>query len=203
MALSTFTELSAAIANWLNRTDLTNEIVDFITLAETKIYRNVRVRAMEKSLSVVIGSGVAVMPSDYLELKHAYIDGSPVQTLERTLLDTVFTKYPTRSSTGKPIFIADNVDNFEFGPYPDSAYTLKGTYYAKLTALSAANETNWLITDNPDLILFAALIESVSFTGDTQRLTEWAAKYETAEATANLQAKIQRVSGSPKRSIVR
>jgi len=203
MPLSTYTELTASIANWLDRTDITTEIVDFVTLAETKIYRNIRVRALEKSLSVVISSGVAAMPTDYLELKHAYIDGSPVQTLERTLLNTIYTQYPTRSSTGKPVFIADNVDNFEFAPYPDSAYTVKGTYYAKLPALSTTNETNWLITDNPDLILFASLIESVSFTGDTRRLNEWAAKYETAESAANLQAKIQRVSGSPKRTIVR
>ncbi len=203
MPLSTYTELNTAIANWLDRTDLTNEIIDFITLAETKIYRKIRVRDMETALNVITSSGIAATPSDYIELKFAYVDGTPTQSLERTTIDTLYSLYPTRSSIAKPKFIADNVDNFEFGPFPDTDYTIKGTYYAKPAALSGSNETNFLITDNPDLILFGALIESSSFTGDTERLTEWAAKYETAENDINQQAKRQRISGGALRSIAR
>ena len=33
MALTTYTELKASVADWLNRTDLTNVIPDFISLA--------------------------------------------------------------------------------------------------------------------------------------------------------------------------
>jgi len=34
MALTTYTELKASIADWLNRSDLTAAIPDFISLAE-------------------------------------------------------------------------------------------------------------------------------------------------------------------------
>ena len=37
MALTTYTELKAAIADWLNRSDLTSQIPDFITLAEAEM----------------------------------------------------------------------------------------------------------------------------------------------------------------------
>lgn len=203
MALTTFTELNASIADWLERTDLTTQIVDLITLAEKKIYRNLRVRDMESALSVVIASGVAAMPSDFLELKHAYIDGSPTVPLERKSITDLYEKYPVRSSHGKPRFIANNVSNFEFGPYPDTTYTVLGTYYARPTALSGSNETNFLITNYPDLIFFGSLVESVSLTGDSTRLTEWVAKYEDAEQSIKFEEKRQRFSGSPLRSVLR
>ena len=42
MALTTYTELKASIADFLNRDDLTTVIPDFITLAESQINRDVR-----------------------------------------------------------------------------------------------------------------------------------------------------------------
>ena len=44
MALSTYTELKASVADWLNRTDLTSVIPDFIALAEAQIERTLRTR---------------------------------------------------------------------------------------------------------------------------------------------------------------
>ena len=203
MALTTYTELSAAIENWLERPDLTVEIADFITLAEKNIYRVLRVRDMETALNVTMSSGVAAMPSDFLELKIAYIDGSPTRILQRKSLYDLYEKYPVRSSHGRPNFIANNVDNFEFAPFPDTDYTVKGTYYARPTALSTSNETNFLITNYPDLIFFGSLIEAVGLTADTERLKEWAAKYENALNSIVKEEKRQQLSGSPLRSVAR
>ena len=47
MALGTFTELKDAIADWLDRSDLTARIPDFIALAEARINRELRIRPME------------------------------------------------------------------------------------------------------------------------------------------------------------
>ena len=50
MALSTYTELKTAIANWLNRSDLTDEISDdFIKLVESEYNAKLRVKAMHNS----------------------------------------------------------------------------------------------------------------------------------------------------------
>jgi len=49
MALSTYTELKTSIANWLNRSDLTDEISDdFIKLVESEYNSKLRIR--KKSL---------------------------------------------------------------------------------------------------------------------------------------------------------
>ena len=47
MALTNYTTLKAAIANFLARDDLTSEIDDFIDLTEADFNRRLRIRAME------------------------------------------------------------------------------------------------------------------------------------------------------------
>ena len=70
MALSTFSELKTEIANYVDRSDLTDQIPTFINLAEARINRLVRVRIMEsvKISSLVSGVKRYPLPSDYLQL---------------------------------------------------------------------------------------------------------------------------------------
>jgi hypothetical protein len=191
--ISSFTTLKNAIADWLDRDDLGDASDQFIQFAEERIYRGgtniltqqrvspVRIRAMETALSVSITSGVAAVPSDYLELKHAYISSAPVQRLERKSPEWIYTKFPQRSADSKPLYIAREGSNFMFGPYPDSdTYTLTGIYYAKLTALSASNETNTFTTNAPDLLLYGALCESSAYVGQDDRMQLWESRYEAA-----------------------
>ena len=63
MALTTYTELKAAIADFLNRDDLTTSIDDFIRLAEAQMNREVRHWDMEKR-------AVAALDTQYLSLIH-------------------------------------------------------------------------------------------------------------------------------------
>lgn len=196
MAITNYTQLQTAVENWLARDDLTSYVPDFITLAEARIYRELKIRQMETSLSATISSGVIAVPSGYTQLKWAYVDGSPTKPLTRKSLEELYQKYPTRSSDGKPAWIAREGTNFIFGPYPDSDYTIKGIYYKKLDALSASNTTNWLITDAPDLILFASLAEAKPFINDDQRIALWEGKYGNTKSQLEQQDEEEEYSGS-------
>ena len=44
MALANYADLTASVANWLNRTDLTAIIPDFVAMAESDISRDLRLR---------------------------------------------------------------------------------------------------------------------------------------------------------------
>ena len=46
MAISNYAELQTATANWLDRTDLTDRIPEFIDLAESTFNRTIRNRQM-------------------------------------------------------------------------------------------------------------------------------------------------------------
>ena len=196
MALANYSDLQASIADWLARDDLTSAIVDFIALGEARIYRELRVRAMETTFSDTIASGVIALPSGYKELKNAYVDGSPTQKLSRKTAEWIYSEYPSRSAEAKPVVIAREGSNFIFGPFPDSTYTIKGIYYKKLDPLSDSNPTNWLTDDNPDLILYASLLASQPYNMADDRLPVWSSLYKKAKATAQAEDKREELSGS-------
>lgn len=197
MALANYSDLKTSVASWLHRSDLTTFIPDFIALGEARIYRELRIRAMEVALSQAIASGVVAIPGAYVELKHAYIDGSPVQILTRKDATWIYENYPTRSADGKPKFIASDAGNFIFGPFPDSTYTVKGTYYQRLTALSDSNTTNWFTTNAPGILLFAALSEAEPFLKNDPRIELWNAKYVQEKDGIEMEERDERFSGSP------
>lgn len=171
MALTNYTELQAAVASFTHRSDLTSIIPDLITLAEKRIFREVRVRVMESTFSGTIASGVIALPSDYLELKFAYTSANPTSQLSRASASQIYAKYPMRTAEGKPQLIGREGSNFIFGPYPDSAYTVAGIYYAKPTII--ATSANALFLANPDLYLYATLAETAPYVEDDPR---WSAK---------------------------
>lgn len=194
MSITTYEELQTSVTNWLKRSDLSSYTADLISLGEARLYSDLRVRAMESSLSTAISSGVIALPSDYIDLKHAYIDGTPVVWLERKSAEWVYANYPTRSAEGKPAFIAREGSNFIFGPYADSGYTVKGIYYARPSALSSA--LNTIFTNYPGVYLFAALAEAAPFLKDDKRLPMWEAKYTDLKTRIQLESDREEFSGS-------
>ena len=67
MAISTYTELKASIANWLNRTDLTDEIADdFIKLTESDFNAKLRIRQMEQIDTITIDEETETVPTGFL-----------------------------------------------------------------------------------------------------------------------------------------
>lgn len=200
MAISTYSEVKTAVANWLNRSDLTTYIPDFVTFAEVRIYRELKVRQMETALSSAISSGTIAVPSGFTSLKYAYVDGSPTRRLEPATPQQIYEQYPTRSADAKPRHIAREGATFIFGPYPDSGYTIKGIYYKKLDALSDSNTTNWLTSDAPDLLVFAALCEAEPFIKNDPRLALWEGKYQVQKTLLESQDQNDMGSGMRMRS---
>ena len=174
MSITTYSELQTAVAGWLHRSDLTAIVPDLIVLGEKRIFRKVRCRVMETSLSDTIASGVIAVPSDYLELKYSYINTTPVSNLTKASASQIYEEFPLRSSDKKPVKIAREGSNFIFGPYPDSTYQVKGIYYAKPTSI--VSSANALFLANPDLYLFASLCEAAPYIKDDPRLAIWEAK---------------------------
>ena len=59
MALSTYSELKTSVADWLNRSDLTSAVPDFISLAEAQVERRLRTRQMIVRATATIEIGRA------------------------------------------------------------------------------------------------------------------------------------------------
>lgn len=180
-AISSYATLKTAMADWLARDDLTSYLAYLIEAGEERIYREMKVRQMETAFSSSISSGVVALPSGFRGWKSLRVDGSPSTPLQPVDLDTLYRMHPLRSADAEPLRFAINGSNVEFGPYPDSAYTIKGTYWKKLDALSDSNTSNWLITDAPYLLLWAALSEAAVFIQNDPRIGVWEGKYQSAK----------------------
>lgn len=178
MALITsFATLQTAVTDYLARSDLSTFTENFIQNAESKLYKRLRIRAMEKTYNSAISSGVLSVPSDYVQMKHAYVNTSPITWLERLSAEQIYSKYPVRSGAEIPKYYAREASSFIFGPYPGD-YSVNSIYYSRFTALSSANSTNWFIDEAPDLLLYGSLLEAEPFIKNDNRLTVWKSFYD-------------------------
>jgi hypothetical protein len=78
---------------------------------------------------------------------------------------------------GKPEYFSIVGNQLEVIPSPDTEYSAELTYYAKITALSDANTSNWLLAYAPDLYLYGALLEATPYLKDDERLVVWGQLY--------------------------
>lgn len=187
MSITTYSELQTAIANWLLRDDLATRIPEFIALAEAQMNRDLRIRDMQKRVttSMVSGTEYYDTPDDLLEIRNIQINTDPVRKLRFVTPDQQMEEYP-HNAIGTPKTVAIIGDELRLRPIPDSTNTLEIQYYGRLSALSDANTTNWLLTYAPDIYLFASLVQASAFVDVPEdQLTKWVAGYESAANGVN------------------
>ena len=195
MAITNYTELTGAVVAWLDvaTADVSSVIADLVMAGEKRIMREVRTPDMEDTHSTAISSGVIAVPTGFVELKYAYIDGSPTQRVEMVSPAVIYDRYPSRAADGKPVLMARDGSNFIFGPYPDSTYTVNLRFYKHLTAVQTT--INALFTENPDLYLWACLSESEPLLKRDERIPVWESKYQMVRELVNGEANRSHFSG--------
>lgn len=180
MALATYSDLQAAVANWLDRDDLTAHIPEFVVLAESAMNRQLRVRRMVTRATATISDAFSAVPADYLEAKSVSMsDGSCVWQLDAAAPETI-EDYASRGQTGRPLFFAVVGGEFRYYPIPDASYTATLTYFAKPQALSDANPSNWILSEHPDAYLYGTLLAAGPFLRDGEGLSTYAQLYQAA-----------------------
>lgn len=193
--ITDYDTLDAAVDDYLARSDLSSYVPLFIAQCENKLYRHLRIRAMEEALSGTISSGVLSVPADYVELKYAYIDATPIRWLQQVTPEQLYKKYPVRSGTEYPSVMAREGSNFIFGPYPGD-YDVVGLYYKRLPHLNSSSPTtNWFTSDAPDLLLYGSLLEAEPFIKNDARLPLWKQMYDMAMQTVMGEEKRESRSG--------
>ena len=181
MSLSNYSDLKTTVANYLGRSDLTAQIPTFISLAEIRLARQLRLRQMLKVVSstTTAGDNTVGLPSDFLSVRDFYVDVSPRQPLSY-LSPSAFTRDARPHESGKPIFYTQRGLEFELAPQPDTAYVVVLLYYAKPTALSDTNASNVFMANCPDALLYAALLEAEPYIMNDARLATWTQLYSSA-----------------------
>jgi hypothetical protein len=171
--ITDYTTLKEAVADWLNRADLTTQIPTFIQLAEAKFNRELRVRDMLVRAEASSDEGYIPMPTDFLQEYSMKLEtDTPHQEIVYVGADEA-KKIKATGLTGAVQFYSIVGGTFELIPDPVEPVDVEMVYYAKIPALSDSATTNWLLSKSPDLYLYGALLETVPYLKDDERLQTW------------------------------
>ena len=191
-------QLKAALASRLSRTDLTAAIPDFVTLGEMRLYygfkdaeievRPLRIRAMLASET----TSLATLPTDFLALHRFTVPAT---------YGTLALKYKTPEEFAA---LPSATTYQQYYTFQDGGVTVQGaapagfifSYYKKFAALAVDADTNWLLTNYPNVYFYSALIEAYAHLKDDARI-QLAARMFSAAANGLIDSdQAERHSGS-------
>lgn len=200
MALSNFTELKAALADWLDGSPLGGREADFIALCEDEI--NAR-------LGVAIGTGATIRPMmqrDPVTIDAEYVDmpdGNTVRplTLEVEGLDRPWSiPYISPDSLvgfnygaaeqrsalqevingNPPRFYSIIGDEMRFYPVPQAPLSAIITRFVKIPALSDATASNWVLASHRNVYLYGSLAQASMFGWNDAGMSNWGELFQQA-----------------------
>jgi hypothetical protein len=177
MSIANYAELKTAVANFMARSDLTSQIPDFITMAESRMSRELETREQEKrsQATLVAGDEYILLPNDFREVREVKINASPTRVLtyySPSALDSMY------SSNGEGMPEGYSIVGLELKmrPIPDAAYTQEIVYIGSLPNISNTT-TPILFTRSPDLYLYGALAEGYAYLLDEARAAQYDQKF--------------------------
>jgi len=181
MSFATYSDLKTSIAGYLARSDLTSQIPDFITFAENRLRRELRIRQMLKSVTTatVSGDSTVELPSDFLEIRDFVALTNPITPLNYSS-PSALSNDPVASQVGVPKSYTILANEFLMSPVPDGVYTLRLLYFAAPAYLSSTNASNIFLTTAPDALLYASLIEAEPYLMNDARINTWGTMYDRA-----------------------
>lgn len=184
MGLSTYGQLKAAIADWLERSDLTERTGDFIALAESRINRTLRARCLESdaALTATPGSRSVPLPPGFREGLGLWLETG---TGRCALGFRDPAEMEVAKTAGPPGVWGVDGERLVFDRPCDRAYGLTLRMLGRL-ALSDSQPVNGVLTDYPDLYLFGALVEAAPYLRDADMLALFAARFDAALTEARI-----------------
>lgn len=171
MALANYTDLQAAISDYLDDETLDARIPDFIRLFEVKAQRVLRTsQAKNTATAQTDGAGQVDMPSDFRGIVRVTLaNGRPLNFI-------------TPDDAGLRNSYANNRTTYAYAVegrtmtvVPAGSVGIVLYYYRGLPVLSVSNASNWLLDENPDAYLYGSLAEAEAFGFNDARLATWRA----------------------------
>ena len=175
----TFTNLKSQIGNWLDDQSLTAYTEMFISMAEDRHARDVRVRANTvRSTAVGADDRRLPLPEGFLGMRRLREDDITKEPLKYLTPELIATEF---KASGTPEFFTVH-EELEFDVEIGSSTTLEILYFKKFDALSDTNASNWLLENAWGAYLFGALAEAADFIDDAESVAKWEGKYNAVIA---------------------
>tara|TARA_R110000824_G_C14870016_1_gene642198 strand:- start:128 stop:634 length:507 start_codon:yes stop_codon:yes gene_type:complete len=156
------------------------------------------------ALSTVGGQRDYPLPAGFTGMKEFHLTTNPLTPLSY-LTPEMMNRLWAGSTSGKPraftLFSDAGVRKIRLGPSPDVVYTTSMLYLKKIDNLSVSNPTETMLTENPDIYLYGALLEAEPFLMNDARIGTWAGLLQKVAQDLQDRDNFDRHSGSELRVI--
>jgi hypothetical protein len=183
--------LKTQILEDAHRPDLSTKVDDFIRQAEGEIYSRLRASEMIVRVNltdadrVTADEGFYTLPTDYLEERSLFIEGT-----NGCMLESVSLAELRRVAGSAPVrhysVISDS--EVEFRGVPSTTDEIELIYFARPAAFSGDSDVNDVLTKHESIYLYAALSALYLYTQDLELAQAAAASAAQAIVTVNEQA---------------
>lgn len=155
-ALADYLDLRFAVGDHVGNRNLSDVMPRFVIMAESALNKKLRTRQMITTDTLTFASGVATLPSDFIEMINVYgVGGVPLHSAPLSDIQREGSQYYRYAINGTDILIRAFSGDRDI------------EYYAKLPTLTASPTTsNWLLSDAPDVYLYATALEAAKFLKD-------------------------------------
>lgn len=180
--ITDYDTLQAAVADWLNRADMTSVIPYLIFFAEVTLNRRKRIFAMEtvQYVQTTAESKWLSYPSGYKGFRWLRRNISTQGGRLDYVTSDVMNKTSRYHSLGEPEVYTLHGDRIQLGPVPNAVIELEAGVYEDVPYLSDANTSNWWLANVPDALLYGALMHAEPYLKNDARVQVWSGMYERA-----------------------
>ncbi len=180
--ITTYTELKAAVKDWINREDQDSVIPQYIFMAEVRLNRKLRIFAMEtvQFITATAGDKWLPYPSGYKGFRWLRRDNSTEAGGLTFVTPDKLNRNSRYFAQGDPEVYCLHGNRIQLGPIPNADMTMEAGVFENVPYLSDENPTNWWLENAPDALLYGALRHSSPYLKNDARAATWDAGYEIA-----------------------
>ena len=194
--MSTTARLYEDIRLFTNRDDLDSNTImpRFVRLAEAQLNRDIRHWRMENRAYYPTSDRYVARPEDWLETIRLTIEGEWHELEPISTSDMARRRGIADDAVGTPRYFRHSENAIELFPTPAEEVQLNLEYYQKIPALTLTDavlpgdtiiETNWLLQEHYDLVLYCCLMHAAQYLMDQDMLGQYTPMYAAIAQQVN------------------
>jgi len=190
MSFVDYDNLLQTVAQWMARDDLLEDIADAVWMTECNLQREIQFDVAEKihSSTTVANQGYVTLPDDFAEAMFFRWSGTtqrpPVRVVGWDTFDRIDRLNEASNTTSSQsraglvfanrLYITPSPGEFDFDLY----------YKAGVQHLGPGAQSNRILVEYPDALLYGSLTQMAPFVGDDERMQTWMPLYQSAAEQA-------------------
>ncbi|MBR2818220.1 MAG: hypothetical protein IKE60_26395 [Reyranella sp.] len=177
MQVTNYTTLIDALAQYLNRRDLTSQIPAFVVQAEAKLNRELATARVREMMTLVDGTTTTEfipLPADFITPYTLELRQTSREPIEFITEERAREIRSSGNSDGRTRWFTIFGSNIELIQPPTGGNSLpyRLRYFQRIPALATA-DVNWLITKSPDLYVVSSALEASLYLKNDERIPTW------------------------------